>query len=72
MASGIDRAVASAGDTASLAERLGVTRQAVCSWIKRGWVPHKRALEIEALYGVPRVDLLKPTLVPLVHGSPEA
>lgn len=49
-----------------------MTVQAVYQWLKRGWVPHQRALEIEAKYGIPRVDLLKPTLVPIVHGSDEA
>lgn len=43
-----------------------VTVQAICQWVKRGWVPPHRALEIEAKYGVDRALLVKPTLAPLL------
>jgi hypothetical protein len=43
--------------------------QAVCQWVRRGWVPPQRALEIERLYDVDRAYLVKPDLVALV-GEP--
>ena len=64
--SGIDKAVALAGGQRQLGEQLGVTQQVICRWVKRGWVPVERVVEIEAQYGVPRRQLLKPSLVDLV------
>lgn len=70
---GIDTAIAKAGTRRAFAESLTprVTVQAVCQWVKRGWVPPRRALEIERLYGVDRAYLVKPDLVDLV-GAPAA
>ncbi|MBA4315602.1 MAG: hypothetical protein C0422_09805 [Alcaligenaceae bacterium] len=45
---------------------LGVSQQAVSSWLKRGYAPAGRAVEIESLYGVPRASLLSPKLRSLV------
>lgn len=67
---GIDIAIERAGDRATLASKLGVTVQAVCQWVKRGWVPAGRALEIEALYGIPRADLFKPQLAAYFADAP--
>lgn len=73
--SGIEQAIAKAGEVsgvgaygarAAFARHLGVTVQAVGQWVKRGWVPPARALEIEDLYGVDRSLLVKPNLRPLV------
>lgn len=68
---GLEIAIAKAGSRRAFAERLRppVSVQAVCQWVKRGWVPHRRALEIEAAYGVDRSLLVKPDLVDLV-GEP--
>ncbi|HNC97199.1 MAG TPA: YdaS family helix-turn-helix protein [Myxococcota bacterium] len=65
---GIDRAVYAAGSQTRLAEALipPVTSQAVCQWVRQGYVPPERALEIERLFGVPREDLLSPKLRELV------
>lgn len=60
---GIDRAVEMADGAVPLAAKLGVTHQAVFQWIKRGWAPLQRAIQIEGIYGVPRRELLKPELV---------
>jgi hypothetical protein len=69
--SGIETAIAKAGDRRTFALSLNppVTVQAVCQWVKRGWVPPTRALEIETLYRVDRALLVKPSLIPLV-GEP--
>lgn len=63
---GIEDVVTRAGGRGALAQRIGVTNQALGQWLQRGWVPAARALELEAIYGVPRVRLLKPTLAALL------
>lgn len=49
-----------------LARRLGVTQQAVSSWLRRGWAPTNRADEIQQLVGVPARELLNPRLVKML------
>ena len=68
---GIEVAIAKAGTRRAFAQSLSptVTVQALCQWVRRGWVPPQRALEIERLYGVDRAHLVKPDLVALV-GEP--
>lgn len=58
--------VQKAGSQSALAERLGVSQQAISKWIRRGYVPTRRVLECEATFGVPRVRLLDPRLRDLV------
>lgn len=66
-ASGIEQALINSKLTQEgFAKVLGVTQQAVSIWIKRGYAPAARAVEIESLYGVPRVSLLSPRLRSLV------
>ena len=69
--SGIETAIAKAGGRRAFADSLSppVTVQAVCQWVRRGWVPPQRALEIEDRYDVDRAYLVKPSLVALV-GQP--
>jgi hypothetical protein len=66
--SGIQTVLAKAGSRRAFAQSLNppVTVQAVCQWIKRGWVPPARALEIEAMYGVGRALPVKPALAGLL------
>lgn len=68
---GIESAIQQAGGRRAFAESLNppVSLQAVFQWLHRGWVPPRRALEIERLYGVDRAHLVKPDLVDLV-GAP--
>ena len=68
---GIESAIQKAGSRRAFAESLNppVSLQAVFQWLHRGWVPPRRALEIERLYGVDRALLVKPDLVDLV-GAP--
>lgn len=58
----IECAIERAGSRIAFATELGVSVQAVCQWVKRGWVPPARAVEIEQKYNVPRLDLIKPEL----------
>ncbi len=64
--SGIADALQQAGNQVALAQQLGVTQQAVSIWLRRGWVPVRRALEIEAQFGIPRSRLISPRLADLV------
>jgi DNA-binding transcriptional regulator YdaS (Cro superfamily) len=58
--SGILDAVVRAGSLPRLADKLGVSYQAVQQWVKTGYVPLARIPEIESLYGVSRADLMNP------------
>jgi len=62
---GIQRAIDMAGGANPLAAKLGVSHQAVYVWLRKGWVPAQRALEIEKLFDIPRADLFKPELAAL-------
>lgn len=66
LTTGVLDAVMAAGSQEKLAEKLGVTQQAVSKWLRRGYVPLKRAPEIEAQYGVPRARLINPRVLDLV------
>ena len=59
---GIDKAVELAGSQQELARQLGVSQQAISEWVLRGYVPVGRVIEIEATYGVSRLDLVDPQL----------
>ena len=66
---GIQSAIDKAGTRHKFALSLypPVTVQAVSQWVKRGWIPPHRALEVEAKYGIDRALLVKPALVALVQ-----
>lgn len=64
--SGIAIACHLAGSQAGVARALGVKQQAVSKWIKQGWVPLRRGLEIETLFGVDRFTLINPRIRDLV------
>lgn len=67
---GIQKAIARAGNQERLAHRLGCTQQVISQWKARGFVPPRRALEIESVFGVPRAELVNPELRDLLV-SPE-
>lgn len=62
----VDEAVRAAGSQQKLAAELGVSQQMISTWRRRGWVPLKRAQEIETLYGIPRAQLINPRVRDLV------
>jgi DNA-binding transcriptional regulator YdaS (Cro superfamily) len=62
---GIKKAIEMAGGANQLALKLGVTHQAVYVWLRKGWVPSQRALQIEHLFDIPRAELFKPELAAL-------
>lgn len=66
---GIADAIAEAGSQEALAAVLGVTQQAVSSWLKQGWVPRDRAKEIENTYSVARARLVDPKLLDAVSSE---
>jgi hypothetical protein len=58
--SGILEAVVKAGSLSEVSRQVGVSHQAVQQWTVQGYVPLVRVTEIEALYGVPRSELMNP------------
>jgi DNA-binding transcriptional regulator YiaG len=66
-ANGIEAALAAVGGSqAALAGFLGVSQQAVSQWVRQGYVPLRRAMEIHAMLGIDRLRLVNPTLADLV------
>ena len=63
---GIQEAVDKLGSQEALAGLLGVTKQAVQKFVKKGYVPLRRAVEIEAQTGVDRKRLVDPRVVDLL------
>jgi DNA-binding transcriptional regulator YdaS (Cro superfamily) len=57
---GIADAIVAAGGQQALALELGVSQQAVSRWLKRGWAPVGRIIDIERIFGVPRGRLVNP------------
>lgn len=68
---GIAEAVLMAGSQSRLAEVLGVSQQRVSKWVRNGWVPTGRILEIESQYGISRHRLANPRLAALVGTGAE-
>ena len=60
---GIYKAVEKAGGVSAMAKAINVSRQVVYIWLRRGYAPPIRAIQIEEVLGVPRVDLMDPVLL---------
>lgn len=66
---GIARAVCKAGSQDKLARGLGVSQQAVSLWVDQGWVPLRRAEQIEHKFSIPRAELVNPKILELLAPS---
>ena len=62
---GIEKAIKNCGSQAKLAELIGCTQQNVSFWLRQGFVPPDRVLEIEQVSGVGRTELINPKLLDL-------
>ena len=51
------------GNPTRFARRVGVSRQALYLWMARGFVPPIRAVQLEAIFGTPRLRLMDPLLI---------
>ena len=69
-ASGLYEAILAAGSQEKLARLLGCTQQNVGFWLKKGYPPIERVIEIEQATGVPRVRLVSPALQDLLTPLP--
>jgi hypothetical protein len=61
--SGVELAVLEAGSQSELAANLDVSQQFISKALRQGFLPPKRAEQVEALYGIPRCKLVNPELL---------
>ncbi len=60
---GIQDVIRLAGGQSAFARDEGVTQAAVWKWLKQGFIPSRRAVGVEARYGIPRGRLIDPRLL---------
>ena len=63
---GIEEAIYVAGSQAKLAKILGCTQQNVGFWLRQGYCPAERVIEVEQATGIARSRLINPKLVDLL------
>ena len=63
---GIEKAVEKAGGVTILATRLGARYQAVQGWLRRGYPPPNRVVEIASQFEISRDELVNPKFVDLL------
>jgi len=63
---GIELAIIIAGSQAKLAATLGCSQQNVGFWLKQGYCPPERIIEVEQATGVGRAQLINPKLLDLL------
>ncbi len=68
-ASGIYKAVEKAGGVSPMAKAMGVSRQVAYVWVRAGGAPLRRAIQLEKLYGISRLQLLDPTFKARLIGT---
>lgn len=69
---GIADACGLAGSQRALSQILDVSDAAISLWIAQGWVPVKRAEEIEIVFGISRERLIDPELLKAVTPGAKA
>lgn len=67
MSASLDLAVKKAGGARKFAAKIKVSHQAVYAWIKRGWLPVNRAIQLERITDVPRSKLIDPQIAKLLN-----
>jgi hypothetical protein len=67
MSASLDDAVKKIGGARKVAAKMKVSHQAVYVWIKRGWAPMKRAIQLERMTGIPRAKLIDPQIAKLLN-----
>lgn len=63
---GIEEAIYAAGSQTKLAKMLGCTQQNVGFWLRQGYCPAERIIEVEQATGISRMRLINPKLVDLL------
>ena len=63
---GIEQAIYAAGSQAKLAKLIGCTQQNVGFWLRQGYCPAERVIEVEQATGVDRKLLINPKLIDLL------
>jgi DNA-binding transcriptional regulator YdaS (Cro superfamily) len=63
---GIEQAIHAAGSQKRLAELLGCSQQNVSFWLRQGYCPSERVVEVEQATGVDRGLLINPRLLDLL------
>lgn len=63
---GMEQAIYAAGSQKQLAELLGCSQQNVSFWLRQGYCPPERIVEVEQATGVSRVFLINPKLLDLL------
>jgi len=63
---GIEQAIYAAGGQSALARVLGCSQQNVGFWLKQGYCPAERVVEVEQATGIDRTLLINPKLLSLL------
>ncbi|CAB4241005.1 Putative bacterial antitoxin YdaS [uncultured Caudovirales phage] len=63
---GIEQAIHAAGSQKRLAELLGCSQQNVSFWLRQGYCPPERVVEVEQATGIDRALLINPKLLDLL------
>ena len=58
----VEALIEKAGTQRALAQALDVTQPVIAHWKKKGWMPVKRALQAQELYGIAWASLVRPEL----------
>lgn len=58
----IDEAIERGGGIVAFSKAMGISHQAIYGWRKRGFVPFTRAVQVEALCGIPCAKLVEPAV----------
>lgn len=63
---GIEQAIHAVGSQKQLAELLGCSQQNVSFWLRQGYCPPERVVEVEQATGIDRALLVNPKLLDLL------